>query len=285
MRPLTFLAALTSVCLITQAASAQEQKDPASTEPEILDGMSYGSLSTRSSDRKLIFTFLLGGESRPGYFGSDDNIGIVKASPNLAALSFGRLELGDEVDAFDDDPNDFPLGVVVSTSFRFISDREAADYPELAGLEDLDSALEVGGKFGYVWPSVEVFADVRYGVTGHKSWVGELSSYYVARPADKLVLRVGPRLLFGTDRYADTYFGVSPAESVTSAYPAYSAGGGLVSAGIEVIGTYQLGRQWWLEGRARWDKLQGDAANSPIVSDDEMLTVSLGIRRAFVLDF
>ncbi len=285
MRPLKFLAALTATCLITHAAGAQDQETPAQEAAKKVDGLTYGSLSTRSSNRKLIFSFLLGGESRPGYFGSNENIGIVKASPNLLALSFGKLRLGEEGDAFDDDPNDFPLGAVVSTSFRFISDREASDYPELAGLEDLDSALEVGGKFGYVWPRVEAFADIRYGVTGHKSWVGELSSYYVARPADKLVLRVGPRLLFGTERYADTYFGVSPAEATTSAFPAYSAGGGLVSAGVEVIGTYQLGRQWWLEGRARWDKLQGDAANSPIVSDDEMLTVSLGIRRAFVLDF
>ncbi|MFC3613664.1 MipA/OmpV family protein [Lutimaribacter marinistellae] len=270
-------------CFLANAVAAQDTTT--AQENAFDDGLRYGTLSTRSTDRRLIFTFLLGGESRPSYFGSGDNEGIVKFSPNLLSLNLGQLQLGDEADAFDDDPNDFPLGLVLGASFRYIGDREAADHPELTGMQDLDAALEVGGKIGYAWPKVEAFADVRYGVTGHKSWVGELSAYYVARPADKFVLRFGPRLLFGTDRYTSTYFGVTPAEAAASAFNAYNAGGGLVSAGVEMIGTYQISDRWWLEGRARWDKLQGDAASSPIVVDDEMLTVSLGLRRAFVLDF
>ena len=57
--------------------------------------------------------------------------------------------------------------------------------------------------------------------------------------------------------------------------------------GLEAIATYQLGDEWWLEGRARWERLQGDAADSPIVEQgqDDMLTFSIGFRRALSLDF
>jgi len=247
-----------------------------------------GTLSSQGMrDRRLVFTILLGAESRPEYFGSEDNRGVLRFSPNVLAVSFGDLRVGDEEDAFDEDPNDRPLGFFAGPSFRFVTDRSADDYGELEGLEDIDATLEVGAQVGYIWPNVEAFGQLRYGLGGSESWVGEIGAYYVARPGDRFAVRIGPRLLFGSDEYSDTYFGVSSDEAAASGFEEYDPEGGLVSAGVEMIATYQLGETWWLEGRARWDQFQDDAADSPIVEQGatDQGTVSIGVRRAFVLNF
>lgn len=283
------------LAMATLPAVAQD-----ATTPDTMPSLSFGpnafadaalsgqTLSTQGEkDRRAIFTLLLGAESRPGYFGAEDNIIVPRFSPNIAALNFGQLSFGDQADALDEDPNDRPLGFGVGGSFRFITERSSDDYDELDGLDDVDFSLEVGALIGYVWPNVEAFGALRYGVVGHESWVGELGAYYVARPTDDIALRIGPRFLFGSDRYTDTYFGVTEDEAAESDFEAYDPDGGLVSAGVEVIATYQIGRQWWLEGRARWDQFQNDAADSPIVEQGatDQGTLTIGVRRAFVLDF
>jgi outer membrane scaffolding protein for murein synthesis (MipA/OmpV family) len=157
----------------------------------------------------------------------------------------------------------------------------------LDGLDDIDPTLEVGALVGYVWPAVETFGQVRYGLGGSEAWVGELGANFVARPVDGVSFRLGPRLLFGSDAYNETYFGVTAEESADSGLARYDPAGGLVSTGVEMIATYRIGERWWLEGRARWDRLEEDAAESPIVEQGtrDQGTVSIGVRRAFFLEF
>ncbi len=245
-----------------------------------------GTLSSQSARKRgLVFTVLLGAESRPAYFGSEDRAVVPQFRPNVAALSFGPIQTGDG--DVGDDPLERPLGFAFGPSFRFIGERSGDDHDELDGLEDIDPTLEIGAQAGYIWPSFEAFGQLRYGFGGSEAWAGEVGAFYVSRPTDGFALRVGPRLLFGSDRYSETYFGVTSAESAASGLDEYSPEGGLVTAGVEVIATYRLGEQWWLEGRARWDQFQDDAADSPIVEQGarEQGTVSIGVRRAFVLEF
>jgi len=256
-----------------------------SFDPDV-PSVADGTLSSQSArDRGLVFTVLLGAESRPAYFGSEEQVAVPQFRPNVAALSFGRIQTGD--DDIGDDPLERPLGFAFGPSFRFIGERSSDDHDELDGLEDIDPTLEIGAQVGYIWPNVEAFGQLRYGFGGSEAWAGELGAFYVTRPAEGFALRVGPRLLFGSDRYSETYFGVTSAESAASGLAEYDPEGGLVSAGVQVVATYRLGDQWWLEGRARWDQFQDDAADSPIVEQGarEQGTVSIGVRRAFVLEF
>ncbi|MEM0937632.1 MAG: MipA/OmpV family protein [Pseudomonadota bacterium] len=251
------------------------------------ESLSATASSQAESGRRFVFTVLLGAESRPGYFGADENIAIPQISPNILALNLGRVSLGDPNRAFASDPSDRPLGFGFGGSLRVITERSSDDFDELEGLDDVDLSVEIGAQVGYVWTNAEAFGALRYGAIGHESWVGELGANLVARPTDDLALRVGPRFLFGSDDYTDTYFGVTEDEAAASGFDAYDPDAGLVSAGVEVIATYRLGRQWWLEGRARWDQFQDDAADSPIVEQGatDQGTISIGVRRAFVLDF
>lgn len=287
LRPL-LPAALAAAAALATLVPAHAQQEAASPPLGFAAAGTDTTLSSQAMrDRRLVFTALLGLESRPEFFGSEDNTLVPKFSPNLLALNFGALDVGPDRPLTDDDPLRRPLGFGVGGSFRYVSARSDDDFDELDGLDDVDGALELGATVGYVWPSLEAFGQLRYGVTGHESWVGEVGAYYVARPVDDFALRIGPRLLFGSDGYTDTYFGVDADEATASDFEEYDPEGGLVSAGVEVIATYRIGQRWWLEGRARWDQYQDDAADSPIVEQgtQDNGTVSIGVRRAFVLDF
>jgi outer membrane scaffolding protein for murein synthesis (MipA/OmpV family) len=233
----------------------------------------------QEAGNRFAFTLRGGIEARPGYFGSDE----VAVGPDLASsldsLSFGPLSFGDpDLDAV-------PEGFGLRGSFRYLPERSSDDYEELAGLEDVDAAFELGGGIFYAQPWWEVFAVVRYGVTGHESVVADLGMDLIARPSDRVILRAGPRVFLGSDDFAATYFGVTEAEAAESAFPAFDAQGGILSAGLEASIEYRLTGAWGLEGGVRLDRLRNDAADSPITADDNQLSAFLGVTRRFAFEF
>lgn len=254
--------------------------------PAPLNGAETLSFGTQARpERTVFFTALLGIQSKPAYFGSDELTLGPQFKGSVGFVNFAGVNIGQP--RFEDDPYERPQGFGARASFRFIGARESGDYDELDGLDDIDPTLELGLGAGYIWPNFEVYADARYGIGGSDAWVGELGANYVARPTDRLSLRIGPRFLYGSENYTDTYFGISDEEAARSQFGAYDPEGGLVSAGVEMIATYRLGERWWLEGGAKWERYQGDAADSPIVQNgsEEATEVRIGIRRAFVLEF
>lgn len=263
-------AAALAVLLLGFPALAQEtpQNAPLTTE-----------LSTQGTGPALAFTLGLGVEASPSYFGSDSvDIGP-DVSVSLDAIRLGGLTFGDP------DPFALPTGISFGGSFRFIEERTASDDPELAGLADVDASLELGASLRFGTPDYAVFGAVRYGVVGHESLVGELGADVYSRPSDRLTLRAGPRLLFGSDDYAATYFGVTAAEAAASAFPAFTAEGGLVSAGVELGLDYRFNEDWGLDATLRAERLTGDAGDSPIVIDREQVTATIGLTRRFSFGF
>ncbi|KRS14724.1 hypothetical protein XM53_03240 [Roseovarius atlanticus] len=236
----------------------------------VLPGMALA-----QSGPSLSFSAGIGGIYQPEYFGSDDYEAGVTGGFKFGHLKIGRLEFGDP------DPNAVDLGWRPRGSLRVIRERDSSDYVELTGLRDVDFSLEIGGGVGYTAENFQAFADVRYGVIGHESWVGELGADAIFRPSDDWTVTVGPRMLWGSGDYTSTYFGVTPAEAAVSAFPAYAPGSGLVSAGIEVGAQYELSQNWYLDGTLAWNRYVGDAADSPIVQDDDSFQVSLIAMRRF----
>ncbi|RVV98687.1 MipA/OmpV family protein [Mesobaculum littorinae] len=229
----------------------------------------------------LIFNLRGGVAAKPSYFGSDD----LEVGPDLGfSLGYARLggfEFGNP------DPTFEPRGVNLRGSFRYVPGRDDDDDAELTGLDDVDSSIELGLGVAYTMQNFEAFADMRYGVTGHNTFVADLGADAILRPTDRLTLTAGPRVFMGTDRYADTYFGVSGAESLASGLDAYEADGGILSAGVEVGATYQINDDWGVEGAVAYQQFVNDAEDSPIVrqGSDEDVRVRLGITRKITLDF
>ncbi len=224
------------------------------------------------------FELGLGGVVAPRYEGSDKY--LLSPYPIIRLERF-ELENGFSIGGGDGQ------GLSFRPSFRFISERDASDDPALAGLSTVEQSIELGGGVKYGAGPISAFVDLRYGVTGHNGLVGEVGLDYGFEPIDKLTLSLGPRLSFASSDYMNTYFGVSAADSVTSGYAPYTAGGGFKSAGLEATARYQFTDVWAAEAGAGWNRLVGDAADSPLIAagSEDQFTVKFGLMRKFRIDF
>lgn len=213
----------------------------------------------------LQFDLGVGIDSSPEYFGAEDN----EIGPKFRFSS----------------SNGPKNGFSVAPSFRFIDERNDDESSELAGLDDIDASLEVGGRLRYSQERYEAFAAVRYGIVGHESFVGEVGGDVILRPTDAITLRAGPRLLWGDEDFSQTYFGITDAESAASGFDAFSADGGLVSGGLKAEAAYQFDENWGIVGTVQYDRLTEDAADSPLTASDDQVTGSIVITRRVTFGF
>lgn len=227
----------------------------------------------------LGFTLRGGVSYAPDYFGSENASASFAPGFGIGYIRLGGIELGSP---------DFGApkeGFRILPSVRVIKDRKSADYEELSGLEDIDTAVELGISLGYRTANWEAFGAIRQGFLGHEGTVGELGVDVFARPNDKLTLRAGPRAFFGDETFADTYFGVTGSEAVASNFAEFDAKGGLMSTGVEVGATYEINESWALDGAITFHQWNNDAADSPITESDTDVRATIGITRRFTLGF
>ena len=167
-------------------------------------------------------------------------------------------------------------------SFNWQSKRKTSDYPELYGLNDVDATLELGAKVGYTFDWIRPWVAVRYGFGS--GVFGETGLDFIFRPSQVFLWTVGPRASFANRNYMETYFGVTPAESALSGtLAAFSPGGGFKSVGAELNARYEFAPQWAIRGEFIYEKLIGDAADSPIVQvgNSNQYTGKLGLTYTF----
>ncbi len=223
----------------------------------------------------VTFRFGIGPQVGPEYFGAEDSNITPTGRFELERLQFGGQSFG----------GGDSTGLGFGGSVGFVGARDADDYSELEGLEDIDPSLELGGGLRFRQPAYDLFANLRYGVIGHESLVGEVGGDVIYRPTEQLTLRAGPRILWGSDDYAQTYFGVSDAESAASGFEAFDAGGGILRQGVKAEANYQFNDDWGLVGTIQYDQLRDDAADSPITQSEEQLTGSIVLTRKVTFGF
>jgi outer membrane scaffolding protein for murein synthesis (MipA/OmpV family) len=102
----------------------------------------------------------------------------------------------------------------------------------------------------------------------------------------KLVGTLGFGMFFSSDHFNQRYFGVSGSD--VALFPGrggqpYRAEGGLTSLKIPFSLTTQVDKQWVVTLAGRWERLQGDAADSPVVGGrGNMNQWSIGAAAAYL---
>lgn len=230
-----------------------------------------------AQERSFNFALRGGVAAAPSYPGADDFTAAPDLGITFGALNWGPVNLGNGVRAIPDN------GFALRGAFKYIGSRDVADNPELAGLGDIDAAVELGFGLIYRETNWQAFGEVRQGFGGHHGVTGALGGDLIFRPNDRLTILAGPRINMGNTEYAQTYFGVTPAQSVGSAFAPFAADGGVLGAGVTVEAIYALDDRWALEGAVAYERLQNSAADSPITQSgsEDQWTMRFGVSRVF----
>lgn len=176
-------------------------------------------------------------------------------------------------------------GFAIIPSFGYMGKREAGDYNELQGLEDLDPAVEMGVRVNYVTGPFTSYGSVRKGFGGHDGVTGEIGTKFRYIANDKLTLWTGAELELGDDNFTDTYFGVTGSEAAASNFSAYDPSGGAYAANVSVEARYMLTPDTSLMGKITYGRLLGDAGDSPIVQEKNQPSISIGVARRLNFSF
>lgn len=203
---------------------------------------------------------------QPSYPGADDLSFI-----GYPSLSFRRAGTVERFSAPDDglsfsfvEDSALRFGVVG----RFQGGRYLDDDRRLFGLNKIDWAIEPGVFVEY-WPLafLRARAEIRHGINGHDGFVADLGLDLV-QTFGAFSVSAGPRLSLGDDEFTRTYFGVTPVEAALNGQvEAYRPSGGITSVGAVASASYKWSEQWATTAFVSYDRLVGDAADSPIVQE------------------
>ena len=190
-------------------------------------------------------------------------------------------------------PNDaFSLTLYQTDNFRvgaagdYLNHRQQSDdRSALQGLHNIDYTFEAGAFAEYYpIPFLRTRVEVLQGITGADGFEANLMADFIYRPAPEWLFTAGPRVQFVNDKYASSFYSISATEAPVAGLKAYSAAGGLNSAGVDATARYYFSEKFSVRGFAEWDRLLGDAADSPLVKQKgsaDQLQVGIGAAYRF----
>ena len=204
----------------------------------------------------------LGAQFVPAYPGADNR----KLRP---LWDIGRARAGE---TFGFEAPDESFGVPLISTRRLeigpVLNYEGSRKTEEVGapLDKVKATIEAGASIDYyVSDALRLRVEARRGLGGHDGWIGNAGADYVIRDGDDYLFSIGPRVTLANARYQRAYFGVTPEESVATGLPVYRPGSGVQAVGASAGFLYQFTPKWGLYSYAKYDRLVGDAADSPVV--------------------
>lgn len=204
----------------------------------------------------------LGAQLAPKYPGADD----------VTVFPFGSFSIARRGETFAFEAPDESIsinllgrdGFGIGPSLGFQSSRKDSDVGVPIG--KVKNTIEAGGFVQYQYrETVRLRGELRKGLGGHDGLIGEVSADLIMRDGDNYVFSIGPRVRITDKDYQRAYFGVTPAQSARTGLPVFTPGGGVQSVGATAGLMHQLGKRWGMTGYIRYDRLVGDAADSPLV--------------------
>ena len=231
------------------------------------------------------WTVMIGVEGRvlPSYEGSSNS--MLRPFPMFDIRRAGTQA------SFRSPRDGFSFGLLDSTRFQAgptvkarFARNEGSD-PDLRGLGDVGFTLEAGA-FAEFWPAawLRTRVELRQGIGGHHGLVSDLTADLVMPVTPQLTLSGGPRLTLASAAATSPYFSITPGQSAASGLPVYDAGGGLRSLGAGAQARYEWSPQWATHIFIEYERLAGDAANSPLVvqrGSRDQIQVGIGVSYSF----
>lgn len=237
----------------------------------------------RGTSDTYIVTLTGNGQFKPSFPGSNKLTGM-----GYPALSFRRSDEPARFTAPDDgisisflDTPSVRIGPVV----RLESGRYLQDDRRLFGLRKVPWDAEVGAFIEY-WPLsfIRARVELRHGTRDGIGFVGN-AGIDAVKTYNKFTFSLGPRVTFADDDYVRVYYGVKPFEAALNGrLTPYRPGGGVTSVGALGAVTYAWNETWATTGYVGYNRLVGDAGDSPIVrrfGSENQFTVGASLSYSF----
>jgi MipA family protein len=254
--------AATTADAVTQDTAPKAVPEPtAAHTPAEIDKISDADTGRKPS-RTRVF---LGPQFGPAFPGADrSSIGPYMDYSRARGGEFFPYEAPDESFGFNlYEKKGTAFGLAANMQGR----RKASDTDGF--LPSVKHSLELGaGAQTWITPDIRLRGEVRKAVTGHKAWVGNISGDYVRQHGDDWLWSIGPRLTLADGKFHRAYYGVRAVDAVPdSPLSPYRPKGGVHSVGLAASAQYQLDKNWGLAGYAKYERLVGDAASSPVTRE------------------
>lgn len=227
---------------------------------------------------------------RPAFSGSSDR----QLRPELAGfVRWGRYSLsgpgGFTTRARDDVERGLDAlivkreGLRVNLSLRFDPGRRESSSDQLMGMGDVPATVRA--RLSLRWEPAPAWAlqlggsfDALNRVGGYVL-NGSVSRSFEVGPRQRLIL--GASLSGAGDRYMQTWYGVTSAQSAASGYPVYDAPGGLRDVSASATWRVEFDDHWAGFTSLGMAHLLGPAADSPLVRQRDDVTLAIGLARRF----
>ncbi len=153
----------------------------------------------------------------------------------------------------------------------------------LRGMGDIDARPEAGIFYNYsLSPSFALTSSLRYGSgNDHNGLVVDIGAAYSMALAPQWRLGLGVTATYANAKYTQSYFGVTPAQAVTSGYAPYSAGAGIRDVRASAALTYSVNPRVFITTALSASSLQGDAKDSPLTRKRSTATGIVSVSYAF----
>lgn len=289
-----------ALCLVLAGAAAAQQAVPPapSNGPSTQDAAATGAPEAPPKD---------GAPATPPQSKFEGAIGLIlgyepefsggstfKVKPNLAGfIRYGRFTItgagGFTTRRQDDVERGLDAELVrrgklrVHLSLRFDPGRKESDSDDLAGMGDIKATVRA--RLGVRWqpvPNWQLSTSLSSDILGREG--GYTTSFGVSR---NFPLSATQRLILGAslnaagDRYLQTWYGVTAAQSASSGYPVYTPRSGIRDVGVGLTWRDEISPDWAAFVGTSASRLLGPAADSPLVTRPGAWGVSAGIARRF----
>jgi outer membrane scaffolding protein for murein synthesis (MipA/OmpV family) len=216
----------------------------------------------------------------PSYEGSNDYrvFPVPLVQGRLGGIGIGPRAAGVALDFIPDPPDRVGFNLGIAAKARLNRTRKTGD-PVVDSLGKLETAVEVGPTVGLTFPHVlnrydsfSVTADVLWDVAGaHKGMVIDPLVSYTTPLSRGILANLAFNAEYGNRKFADYNYSITPAGSIASGLPVFTARGGFNKAGSRLLLGFDLDGDLTDGGPAifvlgGYTRMLGDAKRTPLTS-------------------
>jgi outer membrane protein len=140
-------------------------------------------------------------------------------------------------------------------------------------MKKVDAALELGGFVGFQQDKWNAKFEIAQDVAGgHEGFLATLTGGYTFIRSQTTMLGLNLSTTYASSQYMDSYFSVSPIDSIRTGFsgqrlPVYNASAGIKDVAATLLGRYNFDRHWGLLWAVQFKELVGGASGSPVVDN------------------